>query len=77
MNDRMIIYKCNVCKKNFILFSNQLEYTDLESRYIACPYFAGHKDISVVGQISKYGEIKGCMDQRSYYKEGRKIKQKN
>ena len=75
MNDKMIIYKCNICGRNFILFSNQLKYSEEEGRYIACTYFAGHRDITVIGQINRYGEINKCMQNRSYRKERGKIKQ--
>ena len=75
MKDGYIIYRCNSCKKHFILMSNEVEHTLKESKYITCPYYGKHKDINVIGAIDRYGEINKCMDSHAYRREGRRIKQ--
>lgn len=76
MNDCYIIYRCRICHKHFILMTNEVQHSERESNFITCPYHGKHKRISVIGKIDRYGEIKKCMDYRSYYKEDRKIKQR-
>lgn len=76
MNDCYIIYRCKTCHKHFILMTNEVEHSEKESRYITCPYFGRHKDITVVGRIDRYGEIKKCMEERSYKKVSGAIRQK-
>ena len=76
MDDGYIIYRCKTCHRHFILMSNEVEHTVKESKYITCPYYGKHKDIHVVGVIDKYGQIKKCMEQRSYKKVSGVIKQR-
>lgn len=72
MKDAYIIYKCKICGKHFILMTNEIKYSEKESKYITCPYHGKHKNIIVVG---KYESIKECMQHDSYKKvEGRIIK---
>lgn len=58
MNDGYVIYKCKICGKHFILMTNEIKYSEEESKYITCPYHGKHKNIIVVG---KYEGIKECM----------------
>lgn len=72
MEDRYIIYKCRVCNRGFILFSNDVRHTEEESKFITCPYHGKHKDIIVVGAYEGIGE---CMDNHSYKRVNGKIRQ--
>ena len=74
--DDLIIYKCQICKKHFILLESEVEHSERESKFITCPYYGKHKDITVIGKIDRYGEIHKCMEQRSYRKEAGVIKQR-
>lgn len=67
-----IVYKCRTCGNNFILLSNQVKYSEKESKYITCPFHGKHKDIIVVGA---YDSIKEVMDNHVYVREGRRIRQ--
>ena len=77
MNDCYIIYRCKICGKHFILMTNEVEHSERESKYLTCPYHGSHKRISVIGKIDRYGQIKKCMEQRSYRKEAGVIKQRD
>ena len=56
--------------------SNEVDHSEKESKFITCPFHGKHKNIRVIGRISKYGEIKRCMDHDSFKKESGKVKQK-
>ena len=78
--DDLIIYRCQICYKHFFLLESEVEHTEKEGRDIRCPHYSGHrghKEISVIGKISRYGQIHKCMSHRSYVKESGIIKQRN
>ncbi len=75
MNEGYIIYRCKICNKHFILMANEVKHSEEESRYITCPYFGKHKDIRVIGIISRYGEINKCMEHDNYKRVKGSIKQ--
>lgn len=67
-----IVYKCNSCKKHFILLTEEVTHSEQESRYITCPYHGSHRNISVAG---KYEDIEKCMEHDSYKRVKGSIKQ--
>ena len=73
LKDGYIIYKCRTCNKGFILFTNEVEHTESESRFITCPHHGRHKDIIVVSSYESIGE---CMEHDSYKRVSGKIKQR-
>ena len=73
MYNAYIIYKCKICHKYFILMTNEIDYSEEESRYVTCPYHGKHKNIIVVG---KHEHIKECMDHASYARVSGRMKQK-
>ncbi len=60
-----IAYKCKTCRKSFILLEDEVRHSELESRYITCPYHAAHRDIIVTG---KYDDLKECMEKHPIFK---------
>lgn len=60
-NDFYIVYRCKVCGKHTVLFSNEVTHSEQESIYITCGHNGRHKNICVVG---KYDNLKECMNQR-------------
>ena len=73
LQDGYIIYKCKICNRGFILFTNEVKHSEEESSFITCPYHGKHKNIIVVG---KYENIKECMDHDSFMRKGGRIKQR-
>lgn len=71
-----IIYQCQQCKKTFMLPFSDVKHSEEESKYITCPFHGSHRDISVIGKIDRYGEIKSCMQHESYAREKGRMKQK-
>lgn len=67
-----IVYKCIKCRKHFILLTNEVKYSENESKYITCPYFGKHKDIIVCG---RYEDLKETMDNHVFVREGRRMRQ--
>jgi DNA-directed RNA polymerase subunit RPC12/RpoP len=67
-----IVYKCRSCGKHFVLFTNEVEHSEKESRYITCPYHGKHIDIIVCG---RYDNLKECMDNHVWVREGRRMRQ--
>jgi len=55
---------------------SDVKHSERESKYLTCPYDARHRELSVVGKIDRYGEIKQCMSHDSYDKVKGKIKQR-
>jgi len=66
-----IVYKCKICKKTFILLTEEVRFNESKGNYISCP-FRGHRNISVTGA---YDSIKECMDNSVYVREGRRTRQ--
>lgn len=75
MNDKLIIYRCNICKGVFLLPEKLVDYTEGKGDFITCPYYGKTRDVNVIGYIDPYGEVKACMEGRAYKREGRRIKQ--
>lgn len=67
-----IVYKCKTCGKHFILMTDEVKYSEEESKYITCPYHGKHKDIIVCG---RHDDLKECMDNHVYVREGRRMRQ--
>lgn len=67
-----IAYKCKICGKSFILLTDEVKHSELESKYITCPFNGKHKNIIVCG---RYEDLKECMDTRVYKRDKGKIKQ--
>lgn len=76
MNDGYIIYRCKTCNKVFLLLTSDVKHSERESKYLTCPYDGRHKSLSVIGKVSRYGEIKGCMDHDSYVKVAGRMRQR-
>lgn len=67
-----IVYRCRDCRKHFILLTDEVKYSEKESRYITCPYHGRHNQIEVCG---RYDNLKECMDNHVYVREGRRMRQ--
>lgn len=70
MSDIYTAYQCRVCKKEFILLSDDVEQV-VNGRYIACPYCNSKK----IGKEKTTSDLRECMKERSYKKEHGVIKQ--
>lgn len=60
-----IAYQCKTCKKHFILYTKEVEHSEEESKFLTCPYYGKHKDITVV---NRYANIKEIMESARVYK---------
>lgn len=68
-----IQYKCNHCKKIFILSAEEVTHSEKESTYLTCPYNGKHASINVV---ERYGNYKELMEtQRIYRRKNRAVHQ--
>ncbi|MEW8973938.1 MAG: hypothetical protein AB2375_07040 [Tissierellaceae bacterium] len=68
-----IIYRCKICGCEFILPKQYVRINESRGDYIACPY-GGHKQIIVVGA---YDYVKECMQNDSFKRENRRMKQRS
>lgn len=63
-------YQCRQCGTVFIIPTEYIERMEKQKRYIACNF--GHRNIE---KLDKYDNLKECMQERSYKRENRRIKQ--
>lgn len=61
-----LVYKCKTCKRHFILLTEEVKFSEEESKYITCPFHGKHKDIIVCG---RYEDLKAAMDNHVYVRE--------
>jgi len=73
-NKPYIIYKCRECNRHFILYADEVEYTEEEATYITCPYHGKHHNIIVVGAFE---DVIDCMGIRkdTYSRIGNRVRQ--
>lgn len=55
-------YRCNVCKNEFVLLTDQLIEQQKKGRYIACPFCNSQK----INKQKVENILKECMKERSY-----------
>ena len=65
-------YRCNVCKNEFVLLTEQLIEQEKKGRYIACPYCSSRK----VKKENVGDNLKECMKERSYKRVNGALRQK-
>lgn len=65
-----ICYECLVCKTVFIIPKIHVERMEKQNRYISCNF--GHRQIR---KLDKYDDLRECMDNHVYVKDGRRIRQ--
>lgn len=73
MDDYYIVYKCLQCNRHFVLFSNEVKFSEEESTYLTCSFNGKHNKICVVG---RYDNLKDCTKHDSYTRKNGKVVQK-
>ncbi|WP_416176045.1 hypothetical protein [Clostridium sp.] len=64
-------YKCNRCKREFVLLTEDLEQQLKQSRYLVCPYCSSKH----VNKEKVTDNLKECMKERSYKRVGGALRQ--
>lgn len=55
-------YKCNCCKREFVLLTEELEQQFKQNRYLVCPYCSSKK----VKREKTTNDLRRCMSENSY-----------
>lgn len=63
-------YRCKQCGIAFMIPTEDIIRMGKQKRYLSCPY--GHRRVD---ELDKYDNLKECMDNHVYVREGRRMRQ--
>lgn len=65
-------YKCKICKKEFVLLTEEIQEQAKSNRYLVCPYCSSKR----VKKENIADSLKECMQERSYKRVHGALRQK-